>query len=229
MEVCFGRFSEAANLWFWDYAPTRGEGSFAITTFGKNQSVVSLFTWFRLLTWFTLLIRLTLLTLFTIFKLLYTAWLVACMPTYIERLERYWNGLRRFWAKSGGMGYWMGDTPRTVMTTRASALVKRHQMMLFTESQILIFISWLHQWGLELIFIHTQVASHMLWERLSPPVEGKLENTKTFWCCCSQDLGTKNGNINQDMSSKNRDIESPVLVCSPHIGPHFVDGATDDR
>ena len=40
MEVCFGRFNEAVNLWFWDDAPTRREGSFAITTFGKNQSVV---------------------------------------------------------------------------------------------------------------------------------------------------------------------------------------------
>ena len=37
MEVCFGPFVE---LPISDYAPTRGEGSFAITTFGKNQSVV---------------------------------------------------------------------------------------------------------------------------------------------------------------------------------------------
>ena len=62
----------------------------------KIKAWFSLFTWFTLLTWFKLLIRLTLLTLFTIFKLLYTACLVACMPTYIERLEHYWNGLRRF-------------------------------------------------------------------------------------------------------------------------------------
>ena len=60
------------------------------------------------------------------------------------------------------IGYWMGDTPGTVMTTRASALVKRHQMMLFTDSQILIFISWLHQRLRVDIYSHTGRISHVV-------------------------------------------------------------------
>ena len=50
-----------------------------------------------LLTWFTLL---TVFKLFILFKLLYTAETVACMPiAYIyccQRLKRYWNGLMHF-------------------------------------------------------------------------------------------------------------------------------------
>ena len=75
---------------------------------------------------YTLLIMLTLFTLFKLFKLIYAAKTVACMPVYIVlkgNLERYWNGLMSNEQKVEWSG-WMGDTPLTVMTTRAPAVLK---------------------------------------------------------------------------------------------------------
>ena len=53
------------------------------------------------------------------------------MPVYIVlkgNLERYWNGLMSSEQNIGWMEWsrvdWMGDTPQTVMTTRAPAVLK---------------------------------------------------------------------------------------------------------
>ena len=79
---------------------------------------------------YTLLIMLTLFTLFKLFKLIYAAKTVACMPVYIVlkgNLERYWNGLMSNEQNIGWMEWsrvdCMGDTPQTVMTTRAPAVL----------------------------------------------------------------------------------------------------------